>query len=211
MISSAVGVFIHTVVTDANYLNDFRSSKWLHTSVVMTSSKCSFVVPLSLMSICVCLLSQLFKGKFFYCVGFDVKNITNKSDCLAANYRWVHHKYNFDNLGQVQERKKLIVLKLFIMDARNSRKWRTQMQTLEAELMQSNNINYTLTQKGKAYRWVRQPRVKTRRCPTQVNKSNGAKAENLQSNIQKHRSTDVWNKVTRYNNELAKKEGSTQT
>ncbi|XP_039669618.1 LOW QUALITY PROTEIN: voltage-dependent T-type calcium channel subunit alpha-1I-like [Perca fluviatilis] len=43
---------------------------------------------------------QLFKGKFFYCVGFNVKNITNKSDCLAANYRWVHHKYNFDNLGQ---------------------------------------------------------------------------------------------------------------
>ncbi|KAM9857055.1 voltage-dependent T-type calcium channel subunit alpha-1I [Aulostomus maculatus] len=43
---------------------------------------------------------QLFKGKFYYCVGLDVKNITNKSDCLASNYRWVHHKYNFDNLGQ---------------------------------------------------------------------------------------------------------------
>ncbi|KAI4877759.1 hypothetical protein NFI96_028690, partial [Prochilodus magdalenae] len=43
---------------------------------------------------------QLFKGKFFYCLGLDVKNITNKSDCLLANYRWVHHKYNFDNLGQ---------------------------------------------------------------------------------------------------------------
>uniref|UniRef100_A0A8C2IHR6 Calcium voltage-gated channel subunit alpha1 Ib n=1 Tax=Cyprinus carpio TaxID=7962 RepID=A0A8C2IHR6_CYPCA len=43
---------------------------------------------------------QLFKGKFYYGVGLDVKNITNKSDCLSANYRWVHHKYNFDNLGQ---------------------------------------------------------------------------------------------------------------
>ncbi|TKS91835.1 Voltage-dependent T-type calcium channel subunit alpha-1I [Collichthys lucidus] len=43
---------------------------------------------------------QLFKGKFFYCFGTDVKNITNKSDCLQANYKWVHHKYNFDNLGQ---------------------------------------------------------------------------------------------------------------
>ncbi|XP_077461278.1 voltage-dependent T-type calcium channel subunit alpha-1I isoform X1 [Stigmatopora argus] len=43
---------------------------------------------------------QLFKGKFYYCVGLDIKNITNKSNCLAANYRWVHHKYNFDNLGQ---------------------------------------------------------------------------------------------------------------
>ncbi|CAB1342282.1 unnamed protein product, partial [Coregonus sp. 'balchen'] len=43
---------------------------------------------------------RLFKGKFFYCFGPDVKNITNKSDCLQANYKWVHHKYNFDNLGQ---------------------------------------------------------------------------------------------------------------
>ncbi|XP_048869527.1 voltage-dependent T-type calcium channel subunit alpha-1I isoform X1 [Brienomyrus brachyistius] len=43
---------------------------------------------------------QLFKGKFFYCLGPDVKNVTNKSDCLAANSKWVHHKYNFDNLGQ---------------------------------------------------------------------------------------------------------------
>nr|DBA18821.1 TPA: hypothetical protein GDO54_017024 [Pyxicephalus adspersus] len=43
---------------------------------------------------------QLFKGKFFYCLGVDVRNVTNKSDCEAANYKWVHHKYNFDNLGQ---------------------------------------------------------------------------------------------------------------
>ncbi|XP_076872172.1 LOW QUALITY PROTEIN: voltage-dependent T-type calcium channel subunit alpha-1I [Brachyhypopomus gauderio] len=43
---------------------------------------------------------QLFKGKFYYCVGLDVKNITNKSDCLLAKHKWVHHKYNFDNLGQ---------------------------------------------------------------------------------------------------------------
>ncbi|CAK6974289.1 voltage-dependent T-type calcium channel subunit alpha-1G [Scomber scombrus] len=43
---------------------------------------------------------QLFKGKFFVCQGEDVRNITNKSDCLQLNYRWVRHKYNFDNLGQ---------------------------------------------------------------------------------------------------------------
>ncbi|XP_077360073.1 voltage-dependent T-type calcium channel subunit alpha-1G isoform X13 [Festucalex cinctus] len=43
---------------------------------------------------------QLFKGKFFVCQGEDVKNITNRSDCLQASYRWVRHKYNFDNLGQ---------------------------------------------------------------------------------------------------------------
>uniref|UniRef100_A0A8D0CKF3 Voltage-dependent T-type calcium channel subunit alpha n=1 Tax=Scleropages formosus TaxID=113540 RepID=A0A8D0CKF3_SCLFO len=43
---------------------------------------------------------QLFKGKFFVCQGEDTRNITNKSDCLQANYKWVRHKYNFDNLGQ---------------------------------------------------------------------------------------------------------------
>ncbi|CAF96236.1 unnamed protein product, partial [Tetraodon nigroviridis] len=43
---------------------------------------------------------RLFKGKFFVCQGEDVRNVTNKSDCLQANYKWVRHKYNFDNLGQ---------------------------------------------------------------------------------------------------------------
>ncbi|XP_053367832.1 voltage-dependent T-type calcium channel subunit alpha-1G isoform X4 [Clarias gariepinus] len=43
---------------------------------------------------------QLFKGKFYVCNGEDTKNITNKSDCLLAKYKWVRHKYNFDNLGQ---------------------------------------------------------------------------------------------------------------
>ncbi|KAA0725121.1 Voltage-dependent T-type calcium channel subunit alpha-1G [Triplophysa tibetana] len=32
--------------------------------------------------------------------GEDIRNITNKSDCFQANYKWVRHKYNFDNLGQ---------------------------------------------------------------------------------------------------------------
>ncbi|XP_074519059.1 voltage-dependent T-type calcium channel subunit alpha-1G isoform X4 [Halichoeres trimaculatus] len=43
---------------------------------------------------------QLFKGKFFVCQGEDVRNITNKSDCIQNNNKWVRHKYNFDNLGQ---------------------------------------------------------------------------------------------------------------
>ncbi|XP_032932758.1 voltage-dependent T-type calcium channel subunit alpha-1G isoform X7 [Catharus ustulatus] len=43
---------------------------------------------------------QLFKGKFFICQGEDTRNITNKSDCTGASYKWVRHKYNFDNLGQ---------------------------------------------------------------------------------------------------------------
>ncbi|XP_056111695.1 voltage-dependent T-type calcium channel subunit alpha-1G isoform X6 [Rhinichthys klamathensis goyatoka] len=43
---------------------------------------------------------QLFKGKFFVCQGEDTRNITNRSDCNLAQYKWVRHKYNFDNLGQ---------------------------------------------------------------------------------------------------------------
>ncbi|CAB1418967.1 unnamed protein product, partial [Pleuronectes platessa] len=45
---------------------------------------------------------QLFKGKFFFCQGLElqVRNITNKSDCVQNSYKWVRHKYNFDNLGQ---------------------------------------------------------------------------------------------------------------
>lgn len=52
-------------------------------------------------SLALCAYPQLFKGKFYHCLGVDTRNITNRSDCVAANYRWVHHKYNFDNLGQV--------------------------------------------------------------------------------------------------------------
>ena len=52
-------------------------------------------------SLTLCPYPQLFKGKFYHCLGVDTRNITNRSDCVAANYRWVHHKYNFDNLGQV--------------------------------------------------------------------------------------------------------------
>ncbi|XP_042345439.1 voltage-dependent T-type calcium channel subunit alpha-1H-like [Plectropomus leopardus] len=51
---------------------------------------------------------QLFKGKFFYCVGQDTRNITNKTDCLSANYRWVRKEYNFDNLPQA-------LMSLFVM------------------------------------------------------------------------------------------------
>uniref|UniRef100_A0A6Q2XVN0 Voltage-dependent T-type calcium channel subunit alpha n=1 Tax=Esox lucius TaxID=8010 RepID=A0A6Q2XVN0_ESOLU len=43
---------------------------------------------------------QFFKGKFYHCVGKNVKNITSKSDCIQANYQWNNQKYNFDNLGK---------------------------------------------------------------------------------------------------------------
>ncbi|MBN3278431.1 CAC1H protein, partial [Polyodon spathula] len=55
---------------------------------------------------------QLFKGKFYYCDGFDTKNITNKSDCLQTNYRWVRRKYNFDNLGQA-------LMSLFVLSSKD--------------------------------------------------------------------------------------------
>ncbi|KAA8578533.1 hypothetical protein FQN60_011499, partial [Etheostoma spectabile] len=50
----------------------------------------------------------LFKGKFFYCLGQDTINITNKSECLSANYRWVQKVYNFDSLPQA-------LMSLFVM------------------------------------------------------------------------------------------------
>ncbi|XP_058851928.1 voltage-dependent T-type calcium channel subunit alpha-1H-like isoform X2 [Acipenser ruthenus] len=55
---------------------------------------------------------QLFKGKFYYCDGFDTKNITNKSDCLQTNYRWIRRKYNFDNLGQA-------LMSLFVLSSKD--------------------------------------------------------------------------------------------
>ncbi|XP_047423804.1 voltage-dependent T-type calcium channel subunit alpha-1H-like [Mugil cephalus] len=51
---------------------------------------------------------QLFKGRFNYCEGEDTSNITNKSDCLAANYHWARKTYNFDSLPQA-------LLTLFVM------------------------------------------------------------------------------------------------
>lgn len=52
---------------------------------------------------------QLFKGKFFHCEGVDTRNVTNKSDCLQANYRWIRRKYNFDNLIQARGDKEIAV------------------------------------------------------------------------------------------------------
>uniref|UniRef100_A0A8B9LFA6 Calcium channel, voltage-dependent, T type, alpha 1H subunit a n=1 Tax=Astyanax mexicanus TaxID=7994 RepID=A0A8B9LFA6_ASTMX len=55
---------------------------------------------------------QLFKGKFYHCEGLDTRNITNKSDCLLANYKWVPRKYNFDNLGQA-------LMSLFVLSCKD--------------------------------------------------------------------------------------------
>lgn len=38
----------------------------------------------------------------FHCVGPSISNVTTKADCLMdPRNRWVNHRYNFDNLGQV--------------------------------------------------------------------------------------------------------------
>ncbi|NXA38373.1 CAC1H protein, partial [Eudromia elegans] len=55
---------------------------------------------------------QLFKGKFYYCDGPDVKNITTKTDCANARYKWVRRKYNFDNLGQA-------LMSLFVLSSKD--------------------------------------------------------------------------------------------
>ncbi|XP_029946077.1 voltage-dependent T-type calcium channel subunit alpha-1H isoform X2 [Salarias fasciatus] len=55
---------------------------------------------------------QLFKGKFYHCEGLDTKNITNKSDCHLANYRWIRRKYNFDNLIQA-------LMSLFVLSCKD--------------------------------------------------------------------------------------------
>ncbi|KAJ3600591.1 hypothetical protein NHX12_031571, partial [Muraenolepis orangiensis] len=55
---------------------------------------CAFFIVFGILGV------QLFKGKFYQCEGLDTRNITNKSDCALASYRWIRRKYNFDNLGQ---------------------------------------------------------------------------------------------------------------
>ncbi|XP_054849657.1 voltage-dependent T-type calcium channel subunit alpha-1H [Eublepharis macularius] len=55
---------------------------------------------------------QLFKGKFYYCEGTDIRNISTKTDCTNAHYRWVRRKYNFDNLGQA-------LMSLFVLSSKD--------------------------------------------------------------------------------------------
>ncbi|XP_063286517.1 voltage-dependent T-type calcium channel subunit alpha-1H isoform X3 [Pelobates fuscus] len=55
---------------------------------------------------------QLFKGKFYYCEGLETRNITNRSECNRARYKWVRRKYNFDNLGQA-------LMSLFVLSSKD--------------------------------------------------------------------------------------------
>ncbi|GLD60691.1 voltage-dependent T-type calcium channel subunit alpha-1H-like protein, partial [Lates japonicus] len=67
---------------------------------------CAFFIVFGILGV------QLFKGKFFYCDGLDVSNITNKTQCLEAGYHWVRRKYNFDNLGQA-------LMSLFVLSCKD--------------------------------------------------------------------------------------------
>ncbi|XP_074544692.1 voltage-dependent T-type calcium channel subunit alpha-1H-like [Halichoeres trimaculatus] len=51
---------------------------------------------------------QLFKGKFHHCLGRDIRNITTKTECLAANYGWTGKIFNFDSFPQA-------LMSLFVM------------------------------------------------------------------------------------------------
>ncbi|XP_028287736.1 voltage-dependent T-type calcium channel subunit alpha-1H-like [Parambassis ranga] len=67
---------------------------------------CAFFIVFGILGV------QLFKGKFFHCEGLHVSNITNKTQCLQAGYRWVRRKYNFDNLGQA-------LMSLFVLSCKD--------------------------------------------------------------------------------------------
>ncbi|TNN69480.1 Voltage-dependent T-type calcium channel subunit alpha-1G [Liparis tanakae] len=51
---------------------------------------------------------QLFKGKFYSCRGEDLDHITNKTECLSADYLWKPKFFNFDSLPQA-------LMSLFVM------------------------------------------------------------------------------------------------
>ncbi|XP_070712582.1 voltage-dependent T-type calcium channel subunit alpha-1H-like [Pempheris klunzingeri] len=67
---------------------------------------CAFFIVFGILGV------QLFKGKFFHCDGLEVTNITNKTQCLQAGYRWIRRKYNFDNLGQA-------LMSLFVLSCKD--------------------------------------------------------------------------------------------
>jgi voltage-dependent calcium channel T type alpha-1G len=44
-------------------------------------------------------LAQLFAGKLYFCEGPDVRNVTNKTDCLnSPDNEWLNAMYNYDNV-----------------------------------------------------------------------------------------------------------------
>ena len=55
----------------------------------------------------------MFKGAFYYCEGPDIKNVKNRTDCVAdKRNQWVNRKYNFDDLGKA-------LMSLFVLSSRD--------------------------------------------------------------------------------------------
>ncbi|KYQ53200.1 Voltage-dependent T-type calcium channel subunit alpha-1I [Trachymyrmex zeteki] len=68
---------------------------------------CTFFVIFGILGV------QLFKGAFYYCDGPDIKNVRNKTDCLADKRNmWLNRKYNFDDLGKA-------LMSLFVLSSRD--------------------------------------------------------------------------------------------
>ncbi|CAK8686115.1 unnamed protein product [Clavelina lepadiformis] len=55
---------------------------------------CAFFVIFGILGV------QLFKGKFYYCDGEDVRHVVTRADCTPEVGQWVNRRYNFDDLGQ---------------------------------------------------------------------------------------------------------------
>ncbi|XP_039307104.1 voltage-dependent T-type calcium channel subunit alpha-1G isoform X4 [Solenopsis invicta] len=68
---------------------------------------CTFFVIFGILGV------QLFKGAFYYCEGPEIKNVRNKTDCLADKRNmWLNRKYNFDDLGKA-------LMSLFVLSSRD--------------------------------------------------------------------------------------------
>ena len=54
---------------------------------------------------------QLFKGKFYYCEGENLREVRTKLDCEEKGYVWKNRRYNFDHLGQA-------LMSLFVLSSK---------------------------------------------------------------------------------------------
>ncbi|ENN71071.1 hypothetical protein YQE_12005, partial [Dendroctonus ponderosae] len=55
---------------------------------------------------------QLFKGKFYHCIGENITTVIDKTDCIGRGYDWKNEKYNFDDLVQA-------LMSLFVLSSRD--------------------------------------------------------------------------------------------
>lgn len=79
----------------------------------------------------------MFKGTFFYCDGPNIKNVRNKTDCLADKRNvWVNRKYNFDDLGKA-------LMSLFVLSSRDG--WVNIMYTGLDAVGVDQQVNYPFT------------------------------------------------------------------